>query len=337
MGSGIVEVFARSHCDVIAVAESQEAVAIGARNLDVSLARALDRNKISADEARDVRSRVTWTTEFEKLGSCELVVEAAPERLDVKREIFHLLDRHTRNESILATNTSSLSVTDIALGVTNPSRVIGLHFFNPAPIQKLVEIVTTDFTTPDTVHLIEEWVSTLGKTAVTVSDHPGFIVNRLLLAYLNSAITMVDQQAFTISEIDGAMRTEARFPLGPFELLDLIGLDTSLNILNVMFSATGHTSLKPAGTLLALVKQGHLGRKSSHGFYEYETDHDFLPSPSTERSVHIAQTLLKGLVDDAQDMVATGYASASDIDLAMTLGCGFPFGLTEVPRHLLPI
>lgn len=335
MGAGIVEVFARAKCSVVALAESDPAVLLGKSNFEASLSRAIERNKLTAGDAQSIRDSILWTTRMTDISACSLVIEAAPEKLDVKREIFHQLDTHTSEETILATNTSSLSVTDIAQWVLNPSRVFGLHFFNPAPVQNLVELVTTDFSNPRLADQLEQWVQKIGKVSISVPDSPGFIVNRLLLAYLNSAINLSDSGGYTTQEIDASIRSEAGFPMGPFQLLDLIGLDTSLEILRVMFSATGNSKLNPAHGLVKRVAQHHLGRKSGQGFYTYPLADPPSNSLNEERALLIARRLLSDHVRDAQAMVDSGYASSTDIDLAMKLGCGLPYGPSETPRHLL--
>lgn len=269
MGAGIAEVFARGGLAVTGIEVSQEALAAGRANLDRSLARAARSGKVDEAGRQRILDRVTLGTAFGDASTADLVVEAVPERMDLKRRVFAELDRLCGPDTILATNTSSLSVTEIAAGTSRPSRVLGIHFFNPAPVMRLVEVVTTVLTEPGVRDATTSLVRGLGKTVVTVSDRAGFVVNALLLPYLNHAAALLGTGYATREDIDAAAKTGMGLPMGPLTLLDLIGLDTSLSILEALQAEFGGQRYAPAPLLRRLVTAGMTGRKSGRGFYGY--------------------------------------------------------------------
>ncbi|WP_326551979.1 3-hydroxyacyl-CoA dehydrogenase family protein [Micromonospora sp. NBC_01813] len=271
MGAGIVEVFARNGVDVIAVEINEPALDRGRANLTASTDRAVARGKLDPGDRDALHGRVTFAVGLPALRDADLVVEAVPERLDLKRRLLAELDQVCKPTAILATNTSSLSVTEIAVATSRPGQVIGLHFFNPAPVMKLIEVIRTVVTDPDVVGDIEALCARLGKVGVSIGDRAGFIANALLFGYLNQAIGMYDARYAAREDIDAAMRLACRLPMGPLALLDLIGLDTAYEVLDTMYRRGGRDRRHaPAPLLRQMVTAGLLGRKSGRGFYTYE-------------------------------------------------------------------
>jgi 3-hydroxybutyryl-CoA dehydrogenase len=270
MGAGIAEIFARNGFDVVGVELAEESLERGRQHLEHSTGRAVKRGKLSEEEQRELLDRVTFTTELTDVKDADLVVEAIVEQLEVKQEVFRRLDAVVRPDTILATNTSSLSVTEIGTATTHPGRVLGIHFFNPAPVQKLVEIVTTVVTEPDVLEDVRALVARLDKTPVVCGDKAGFIANTLLFGYLNHAVSMYEARYASREDIDAAMRFGCGYPMGPLALLDLIGLDTAYEILDTMYRQGRDRLHAPAPILKQMVTAGMLGRKTGRGFYTYE-------------------------------------------------------------------
>lgn len=273
MGAGIVEVFARKGLQVIAAETDDDAVSRGRAHLESSTARAVGRGKLSQDDADALLGRITTTTSLADLAEADLVIEAVPESLDLKAQVFAELDKVCRPEVILASNTSSLSVTELAVRTGRPGKVIGLHFFNPAPVQKLVEIVRTVVTEQDVADDVAAFAATLDKVPVVIGDRAGFIANALLFGYLNHAATMYEQRYASREDLDAAMRFGCGYPMGPLALLDLIGLDTSYEILDTMYRQSRNQTHAPAPVLKQMITAGLLGRKSGRGFYSYAKPH----------------------------------------------------------------
>lgn len=269
MGAGIAEVAAKAGFDVIVRGRTQASADSAVGKLTKSLGGQVEKGKLSADERDEVLSRVRTTTDLEDLELCNVVVESVVEDLEVKRQLFAELDRVCGEKTILATNTSTLPVIDIAMTTKRPDRVVGLHFFNPAPRMPLVEVVPTLTTTPETVEVVRRFAQECGKETVTAKDHAGFIVNALLFPYLNSAVKMLEAGVATKEDIDAAMRGGCGFPMGPLELLDLVGLDTSLAILETLAADRGDPCNAPAPLLKRMVTAKQLGRKSGQGFFSY--------------------------------------------------------------------
>ena len=271
MGAGIVEVFARNGVDVTAVEISDGALERGRATLTGSTDRAVAKGKLAEAERDALLARVDFRVGLDALHDVDLVIEAVPEHLDLKQRIFAELDRVCKPEAILATNTSSLSVTEISVATTRPNQVIGIHFFNPAPVMKLVEVVRTVVTSADVVADVEALCERLGKVDVTISDRAGFIANALLFGYLNHAVGMFEARYATREDIDAAMKLGCGLPMGPLALMDLIGLDTAYEILDTMYRRGGRDRRHaPAPLLKQMVTAGLLGRKSGRGFYTYE-------------------------------------------------------------------
>lgn len=271
MGAGIVEVFARNGLDVTAVEISEAALERGRVTLTGSTDRAVAKGKLAEAERDALLARVDFRVGLDALHDVDLVIEAVPEHLDLKQRIFAELDRVCKPEAILATNTSSLSVTEISVATSRPNQVIGIHFFNPAPVMKLVEVVRTVVTSADVVADVEALCERLGKVDVTISDRAGFIANALLFGYLNHAVGMFEARYATREDIDAAMKLGCGLPMGPLALMDLIGLDTAYEILDTMYRRGGRDRRHaPAPLLKQMVTAGLLGRKSGRGFYTYE-------------------------------------------------------------------
>jgi len=269
MGAGIAEVFARNGFTVVGVEQNDEAVGRGREHLEHSTGRAVARGKISEAEQAEILGLISFSTSLEDLKDADFVIEAVVESLEVKADIFRRLDAIVAPTAILATNTSSLSVTEISTANGRPGRVLGVHFFNPAPVQHLVEIVRTVVTEPNVLADVETLVGRLGKNPVVCGDKAGFIANTLLFGYLNHAVTMYENKYATREDIDAAMRYGCGYPMGPLALLDLIGLDTAYEILDTMYKQGRDRLHAPAPILKQLVTAGLLGRKSGRGFYTY--------------------------------------------------------------------
>ena len=270
MGAGITEVFARNGFNVVGVEVDDEGVERGKQHLHHSTGRALSRGKLSQEEHDDLLGRVSFATSLDALKDADLVVEAVVESLQVKQQIFKQLGDIVAQDAILATNTSSLSVTEISTANPQPGRVIGIHFFNPAPVQNLVEIVRTVVTEPEVLEDVTDLVKRLGKNPVVCGDKAGFIANTLLFGYLNHAVSMFENKYATREDIDAAMRYGCGYPMGPLALLDLIGLDTAYEILDTMYKQGRDRLHAPSPILKQMVTAGLLGRKTGKGFYTYE-------------------------------------------------------------------
>jgi 3-hydroxybutyryl-CoA dehydrogenase len=270
MGAGIAEVFARNGYAVTGVEIDQDGIERGRQHLEHSTGRAVERGKLGAEDQKALLDRVTFTTSLTDLADADFVVEAVVEHLDVKKEIFAALDEIVGPDAILATNTSSLSVTEISTANGRPDRVVGVHFFNPAPVQNLVEIVRTVVTEPSVLEDVEALMEKLGKNPVVCGDKAGFIANTLLFGYLNHAVAMYEGHYASREDIDAAMRFGCGYPMGPLALLDLIGLDTAYEILETMYQQGRDRLHAPAPILKQMVTAGRLGRKTGQGFYAYE-------------------------------------------------------------------
>jgi 3-hydroxybutyryl-CoA dehydrogenase len=269
MGAGITEVLARAGLSVTAVEVNDEALARGRGHLEHSTDRAIARGKLEEAERDEIFGRIRFSTSLEDLANAELVIEAVPERMELKTEIFAQLDKICPPDTILATNTSSLSVTELSVATGRPSKVIGMHFFNPAPVMKLVEVVQTVVTEPSVIEDVEALAERLGKVDVTIGDRAGFIANALLFGYLNHAVSMYENRYASREDIDAAMRLGCGLPMGPLALMDLIGIDTAYEILDTMYKQSRNRLHAPSPIIKQMMTAGLLGRKSGRGFYTY--------------------------------------------------------------------
>jgi len=269
MGSGIAEVAAKAGCEVVLRSRQQSTADAMVASLEKSLNRQVDKGKLEAAEAEATLARVTATSSLSDLKDCDLVIESVVEDLEIKKHLFDQLDRICKDEAILATNTSTLPVVEMAMETHLPEKVIGVHFFNPAPMMSLVEIVPALTTSTETVEAVRGFVEACGKEAVEVKDRAGFIVNALLFPYLNNAVRMLEAGTATRDDIDTAMKGGCNFPMGPLALLDLVGLDTSLAILDALYAEFRDPNYAAVPVLRRMVAAGQLGRKSKLGFYDY--------------------------------------------------------------------
>lgn len=269
MGAGICEVLARHGVTVVAIDRDHQSVAAGRERINGSLSRGVARGKLTENERAEALSRIGFHEELAAAAPADLVIEAVPEVLELKRSLFAELDSIVGPEAILASNTSSLSVTDIAVATAHPARVVGMHFFNPAPVQKFVEVVRTVITSESVIESVLDFARSLGKEPVVVGDRAGFIANALLFGYLNHAVTMYEQRYATREDIDAAMKLGCGLPMGPLALMDLIGLDTAYEILDTMYKEGRDRLHAPAPLLKHMVSAGLKGRKTGRGFYTY--------------------------------------------------------------------
>jgi 3-hydroxybutyryl-CoA dehydrogenase len=269
MATGIVEVFAKGGYDVIYVGRSEEKVAKVAQTIERSLDKAIQRGKLDEAAKEEVLGRLTGSTSLDDLGQVDIAVEAIAEDLKIKTTLFENLDEICKPGAILATTTSSLPIIECAQATTRPQDVVGMHFFNPAPIMKLVEVVSTVSTSEDVTETTQALCGKLGKVAVSCGDRAGFIVNALLFPYLNDAVKMLEANYSTADDIDTAMKTGCGLPMGPFELLDVVGLDVSLAIERELYLEFRERGYAPAPLLEHLVTAGYLGRKTGRGFRTY--------------------------------------------------------------------
>ncbi|MCE6997871.1 3-hydroxyacyl-CoA dehydrogenase NAD-binding domain-containing protein [Saccharothrix sp. S26] len=270
MGAGIAEVLARTGTTVVAVDVDEAGLARGRGHLDHSTDRAVAGGKLSADERDATLARISYATSLDALAGVDLVIEAVPERIELKAAVFAELDRICGPDTVFASNTSSLSITEIGVHTGRPGKVVGLHFFNPAPVLKLVEVIRTVVTEPDVVTDVVAFAERIGKTPVVIGDRAGFIANALLFGYLNHAVRMYESRYATREDLDAAMRYGCGYPMGPLAVLDLIGLDTAYEILDTMYHQSRNRLHAPAPLLKQMITAGLLGRKSGRGFYTYD-------------------------------------------------------------------
>ncbi len=269
MGGGIAQVCAASGYDTVVIEASQQLCDRGIGNIEKQLGRLVEKGTISTDKRSEIRGRLKSGTDLEAVRDCDLIIEAIIEKLEPKRELYGKLDHIARPETIFASNTSSLSITEMMTATRRPQRFIGLHFFNPVPVMKLVEVVRTIATDPVVYETAVQFATSLGKTPVRTSDRTGFIVNRLLVPYLLDAIRTYEEGAGSIADIDNAMKLGCGYPMGPFTLLDFVGLDTTYYISQVMFDEFREKRFASPSLLKRMVLAGWYGRKSGRGFYDY--------------------------------------------------------------------
>ena len=269
MGSGIAEVCAKGGYSTVIREVDEGYLERGMERIQRSLGKAVDKGKLEAEQRDKALSRISGTTDLEALADCDLVIEAIVENLEEKIRIFATLDETVQAEALFASNTSSLTITQIAMATRRTDRFVGLHFFNPVPVMKLVEVVRTLMTSDETMQQALDFVSTLGKEGVSCRDNSGFIVNRLLVPYLLDAIRALEGGVGSTEDIDKSMQLGCGYPMGPLTLLDFVGLDTTYYIANIMFEEYREKRFAPPPLLKQMVQAGRCGRKSGRGFYEY--------------------------------------------------------------------
>ncbi len=270
MGAGIAQVCLQAGLEVVGREVSPELGEKARERIDHYLSRGVEKGRLTQEEKDAALDRLTLVTELADLGSCQLVIEAAFEDLEVKRELFSELERSVEPEAILATNTSALSVTEIAAATTSPERVVGMHFFNPAPVLPLVEVIRTAHTSDEVFDTAYAFVERIGKEPVACNDTPGFIVNRILIPLLNDCVRVLDESRVTPEDVDRAMRFGVNWPIGPCAMIDLIGIDVHVHASEALHAALGEERMAPPERLIQMQQAGHLGRKTGRGFYEYD-------------------------------------------------------------------
>ncbi len=269
MGSGIAEVAARAGYETVVREVSEEIVEKGIQKIHGSLGKAVEKGKMTAEDRDQVVSRLTGTSGLDALADCDIVVEAIVENLNEKRKTFTALDEVVKKEALFASNTSSLTITQIAMFTRRPDQFVGLHFFNPVPVMKLVEVVRTLLTSDEAYKTAFEFARSLGKEPIACRDNSGFVVNRLLVPYLLDAVRALEEGVASAEDIDKGMQLGCGYPMGPFTLLDFVGLDTTYYIANIMFDEYREKRFAPPPLLKQMVQAGRLGKKSGRGFYEY--------------------------------------------------------------------
>jgi 3-hydroxybutyryl-CoA dehydrogenase len=269
MGAGIAQVSVQSGHETVGREVTDQLGERGRATIDRYLTRGVEKGRLSKEERDAALARLTLTTELSDLADCDLVIEAVLEELDLKREVFAELDRVTRPDAVLATNTSALSVSDIAAATQHPERVVGMHFFNPAPVLPLVEIVRTPDSSEAAVDAAHAWAERAGKQPVPCNDTPGFIVNRILIPLLNDCVRVLDEADVSPEDMDKAMTNGAGWPMGPCALIDLIGIDVHVHASEALHGKLGEPRMAPPDRLVRMQDEGRLGRKSGSGFYTY--------------------------------------------------------------------
>jgi 3-hydroxybutyryl-CoA dehydrogenase len=270
MGAGIAQVCVQAGLEVVGREIEAELGEAARRRIDHYLSRGVEKGRLTAEEKDSALGRLCLVTDLSELASCQLVIEAVFEDLDVKRETFAELDRIVGPDAILATNTSALSVTQIAEATERPERVVGLHFFNPAPVLPLVEVIRTSHTSDEVFDAAYAFAQRIGKEPVACNDTPGFVVNRILIPLLNDCVRVLDEAGVSPEDVDRAMRFGANWPIGPCALIDLIGVDVHVHASEALHSALGEERMAPPRRLLEMQEAGLLGRKTGRGFYAYD-------------------------------------------------------------------
>jgi len=329
MGAGIAQVAAQNGNQVILVDVNQSQLDLAKSNLSLILSKLIEKEKISISDKSAIESRITYSSELQSFAPCQLIIEAILEDLTIKHKVFAALEEIVSSDCILASNTSSLSIASIGSVLKNPSRVIGIHFFNPAPLMPLVEIIPAVQTAPNFLSSALELIQSWKKITVVCKDTPGFIVNRVARPFYGEALRIYDEGIADFATIDWAMTNFGGFKMGPFALMDYIGNDVNYAVTESVFSAFYFDSrFKPSFTQKRLKEAGFFGRKSGRGFYDYSSG-ALSPEPTlnNDLGLKIFHRILLMLINEAIDAVFMQVASKEDVDLAMTKGVNYPKGL----------
>jgi 3-hydroxybutyryl-CoA dehydrogenase len=327
MGSGIAQVAATAGCEVKIFDTNQEALAKSKTSLDKILARLVEKEKIDEVEKNRIQNNITYANTLGELSHSDLIIEAIIENLEIKKKLFLDLENYVSPETILASNTSSLSITSIAAACQKPERVIGIHFFNPAPLMQLVEVVPAIQTSSAVLNKTVQTISNWKKVVAVAKDTPGFIVNRVARPFYSESLRILEEGFADMATIDWSLKEIGGFKMGPFELMDFIGHDVNYVVTETVFTAFYFDPrYKPSLTQKRLVEAGYLGRKSGRGFYDYSKE---LPQPKEDKvkAQQIFDRVLAMLINEAADALFLNIASAKDIDNAMTKGVNYPKGL----------
>ena len=331
MGSGIAQVAAQAGHNVL-VYDTQDSALVSAKyKLDNVLARLVEKGKFTSQEAAEIANRIRWEDNLRSFEECGLVIEAIVERLDAKKSVFHTLETIVEPYAMLASNTSSLSIAAISAGMKNPERLLGIHFFNPAPLMPLVEIIPSLQTDEEVTRRAEKLIKRWGKITVLAKDTPGFIVNRVARPFYSEAIKMYEEGIADMATIDWAMKSIGGFRMGPFELMDLIGHDVNYVVTETVWTQFFYDPrFKPSITQKRLTEAGLYGRKTGRGFYNYaESAIKQEPNKDEKLGNEIVNRILAMLINEAADAVFLNIGSPKDIDLAMTKGVNYPKGLLQ--------
>lgn len=331
MGLGIAQVASASGHKVVLYDTSEEALLKAKKNLESNLNKLVEKQKISRETADQQISNIQFQRELNAFSSCSLIIEAIVENLQIKKNVFQEIEKITNTDCILASNTSSLSITSIASACKDPSKVVGIHFFNPATLMPLVEIIPGIATSQTTIDSCRNFIDSWKKTTVIAKDTPGFIVNRVARPFYSEALRIFEEGIADTASIDHAMKTIGGFKMGPFELMDMIGHDVNYVVTETVWTQFYFDpKFKPALSQKRLLEGGFLGRKSGKGFYDYSTEFTLPPSRVNEQTANmIFMRILCMLINEAADTLYLKVASKEDIDLAMTKGVNYPKGLLK--------
>lgn len=331
MGSGIAQVAATAGCKVLVFDTSAASLDKSREALDRVLARLIVKGRIDAEEKSRIQGNITYVEELKALSPCGLTIEAIVENLAIKQKVFAELERYVDDTTIIASNTSSLSIASIASALTRPERCIGIHFFNPAPLMKLVEIIPAIQTSTTVLEATVEIISNWKKTIAVAKDTPGFIVNRVARPFYGEALRIHEEGLADFATIDWSLKTLGGFRMGPFELMDFIGNDVNYTVTETVFKAFYYDPrYRPSFTQKRLSEAGYLGRKTGKGYYDYGEDaKQPAPTEDPELGRTIFERVLVMLINEAADALFLRVASAADIDKAMTKGVNYPKGLLQ--------
>jgi len=334
MGSGIAQVAATSGCQVNLFDANRAVLEKSKISLEKILIRLIEKGRIDTSEKNRIQSNINYVDSLEKLSDSDLIIEAIIENLEIKKKVFSELETMVSDDCIIASNTSSLSIASIAASLKNPKRCVGIHFFNPAPLMKLVEVIPAIQTSYETLEKSIDTISSWGKTVAIAKDTPGFIVNRVARPFYSEALRIYEEGVASFQAIDSSLKNLGGFRMGPFELMDFIGNDVNFTVTETVFkSFFFDPRYKPSFTQKRFAEAGYLGRKSGIGFYEYDKNNQIIPLNKNETKIDSALSqlifdrVLVMLINEAADTLFWNIASAKDIDNAMTKGVNYPKGL----------